>query len=402
MIVGCFVYVFFGSCKDITVGPTALLSILTYTIVANLNADSAVLMTFLTGCFILVLGLLNLGFLMQFLSESTVTGFMNAATFTIASSQLRRLFGISSGKANKFLDSWQTLFTYYGEIRLWDTLLGVFSLALLIGIGQFAKRHKSSIALKYISISRNGLIVFGGILFAYLLYINDLHPFTLTGEVASGFPSFSLPPFSTVHNNETYSFSEMINTMGFSIITIPLVTIIEIVAIAKAFSKGKVVDVTQELIAVGLCNITASFVRSIPITGSFTRSAVNNASGVKTTAGGIMTGIVVLLALGVLTRTFYFIPKTSLAAVILAAMFALVEISKVIQIYRTRRIDVIPFIVTFILSLWLGLDYGIMGGVGVDILFTLYSTSRPHIEMECVNVSYHLRSLNIPDAYDPL
>lgn len=388
LIAGCFIYVLFGSCKDITVGPTALLSIMTYTVVINLNADSAVLITFLSGCIILLLGLLNLGFLMQFLSESTVTGFINAATFTIASAQLRRLFGIKSGSANKFLDSWETLIAHYDEIRLYDTLLGIVSLAVLIGIGKYAQAHKSSTFLKYFSISRNGLVVFGGIIFAYLLHVNDLHPFTLTGEVASGFPSLSLPPFTTVYNNETYSFTQMVDRMGFSIISIPLVTIIEIVAIAKSFSRGKVVDVTQELIAVGLCNIGASFVSSIPITGSFTRSAVNNASGVKTTAAGIPTGIVVLLALGVLTQTFFFIPRASLAAVILAAMFALMEFKKVIKIYRTRRLDIIPFLATFIMSLWLGLDYGIMGGAAIDILFTLYNTSRPKIMMEHVNVSH--------------
>lgn len=361
---------------------------MTYTVVMNLNADSAVLITLLSGCIIFLLGLLNLGFLMQFLSESTVTGFINAATFTIASAQMRRLLGIKSGSANKFLDSWETLINHYDEIRLYDTLLGIASLAILIGIGKYAQAHKSSTILKYFSISRNGLVVFGGIIFAYLLHINDLHPFTLTGEVASGFPSLSLPPFTTVHNNETYSFTQMVDSMGFSIISIPLVTIIEIVAIAKSFSKGKVVDVTQELIAVGLCNIGASFVSSIPITGSFTRSAVNNASGVKTTAGGISTGVVVLLALGILTQTFFFIPRTSLAAVILAAMFALMEFKKVGEIYRTRRLDIIPFLATFIMSLWLGLDYGIMGGAAIDILFTLYNTSRPKIMIEHVNVSY--------------
>jgi solute carrier family 26 (sodium-independent sulfate anion transporter), member 11 len=107
----------------------------------------------------------------------------------------------------------------------------------------------------------------------------------------------------------------MAQALGLSLLTLPLVSILESIAIAKAFSKGKLVDATQEMIALGLCNVFSSFFQSIPITGSFTRTAVNHSSGVRTTLGGVVTGCLVLLALGLLTSTFYFIPKTTLAAV---------------------------------------------------------------------------------------
>ena len=213
----------------------------------------------------------------------------------------------------------------------------------------------------------------------------------MTGEIASGFPSFSLPPFSTVHNNETYNLPDMISSLGLSMVSVPLISIIEAVAIAKSFSKGKIVDVTQEMLALGLCNIASSFFSSIPITGSFTRSAVNHASGVQTTLGGIFTGAVVLLSLGVLTRTFFFIPKTSLAAVIIAAMFTMMEFKKVVEIYKTRRWDILPFLGTFLVSLWKGLEYGILVGVAINVLYTLYITSRPEIKIECLQVSFFLR-----------
>lgn len=116
-------------------------------------------------------------------------------------------------------------------------------------------------------------------------------------------------------DGHVYSFGDMVQALGLSLITLPLVSILESVAIAKAFSKGKIVDATQEMIALGLCNIASSFFLSIPITGSFTRTAVNHNSGVKTTLGGVVTGCLVLLALGLLTSTFYYIPKTTLAAV---------------------------------------------------------------------------------------
>lgn len=388
-------YFVFGSCKDITIGPTAILSLLTYTVVANLNADLAVLTTFLSGVIIFLLGFFNLGFLMQFLSSPTITGFMNAATVTITSGQIRRLLGIKSGSSSEFVDSWVTLFNHYDETKLFDSMLGVTSLALLVGVRYLGQQKKKSIFLRYLSISRNAIVVFGGILIAYLFYKNGIEPFALTGEIASGFPTLSLPPFSTTHNNETYNFSEMINALGLSILSVPLISIIEAVAIAKSFSKGKIVDVTQEMMALGLCNIASSFVSSIPITGSFTRSAVNHASGVKTTASGIYTGLVVLLSLGVLTKTFFFIPKTSLAAVIIAAMFTMMEFKKVAEIYRTKRIDMFPFLGTFIVSLLLGLEIGILVGVAINVVFTLYNTARPHIKIDYVIVIFNVTAQRV-------
>jgi sodium-independent sulfate anion transporter 11 len=201
----------------------------------------------------------------------------------------------------------------------------------------------------------------------------------ITGEIASGFPSITLPPLSTTENGTDYSFSDMISTLGLSTFSLPLISVIEAVAIAKSFNRGKSLDVTQEMIALGLCNIFSSFVRSIPITGSFTRSAVNNASGVKTQFGGIYTGAVVLLSLGLLTRTFEYIPKTSLAAVIIAAMFTMMNFGEVLVIWRTKKIDLVPFFGTFIISLLYGLDMGILVGAGIDILMSVYRTSRPHI-----------------------
>ena len=93
------------------------------------------------------------------------------------------------------------------------------------------------------------------------------------------------------------------------------------------------------------------------------------------------------MSLGVLTQTFYFIPKTSLASVIIAAMFTMMEFRKVIKIYKTKRLDIIPFLGTFLVSLWSGLEIGIIVGVGLNLLITLYSSSRPDITVEQFKVS---------------
>lgn len=115
-------------------------------------------------------------------------------------------------------------------------------------------------------------------------------------------------------------------------------------------AKGKTIDANQEMIALGLCNILGSFVSSMPTTGSFTRTAVNNTSGVRTTLGGIFTGSLVLLALGLLTQTFYFIPKTVLAAVIISAMLFMVEVELAVTLWKTKRKSIVLVLISRSLS----------------------------------------------------
>ena len=365
--------------------------------VVNLNVDFAILGTFLSGFVIFLLGFLNLGFLVQFISTPTIIAFITAATLIIGSGQVRPLLGIKSGSSNEFIETWENVFLHYDEIKFGDTVLGVSSLILLLGMKQLNRVTKWPKFFKYLSIARNAIVVIMGIIVAYLFYINGHQPFRLTGEIKEGLPQFQPPPFSTELNGKTYNFSDMFKALGFSMITIPLVSILESVSIAKAFSKGKIIDATQEMIALGLCNIVSSFASSIPITGSFTRTAVNNASGVKTQLGGCFTGALVLLALGLLTGTFYFIPKTVLAAVIISAMISMIDFHEIGEIYRTRRIDLIPFSATFIFSLVFGLEYGILIGIGISILFTLYITSRPNIKFEIDKISNHEILIVTPD-----
>lgn len=225
--------------------------------------------------------------------------------------------GIKSGSSNEFIEAWKNVFEHLDEIRYTDTILGLLSFSLLMILKKPTFLSRWPVFSKYLSISRNAIIVIIGIIVAYAFHLNGQEPFRLTGEIAKGLPELKLPPFQTKFNGQEYTFMDMFNALGLSLVTLPLVSILESVAIAKSFSKGKIVDATQEMIALGLCNIASSFFQSIPITGSFTRTAVNHNSGVKTTFGGVITGIVVLLALGLLTGTFYFIPKTTLAAVCL-------------------------------------------------------------------------------------
>ncbi|OXU20106.1 hypothetical protein TSAR_005452 [Trichomalopsis sarcophagae] len=384
---GCFVYIFFGSTKDVTVGPTAIMGLLTQPFVLNYGDDFAVLLCFLTGCLITLMGLLRLGFLVDFISMPVICGFTNAAAIIIASSQISTLFGIS-GRSESFIDALKKLVEHFLEIKLWDTLLGVCSILILVLLKNLpGKRHGGNGLQKcmwLICLARNAIVVIAGMVLAYCLSLYDdgKVPFNITGNITEGLPPFQPPPFSTTHKNETYSFIDMMNVLGSSVISVPLIALLESIAIAKAFAKGKTLDSNQEMIAVGLCNLFGSFARSMPTTGSFTRTAVNNASGVKTPMGGLVTGALVLLACGLLTSTFKFIPKATLASVIIVAMYYMLEIRMFRLLWRTRKLDLIPLVITLLVCLTAGLEIGMIVGIAANLVLLLYGTARPGLLIE--------------------
>jgi len=205
---------------------------------------------------------------------------------------------------------------------------------------------------------------------------------SLTGRIKTGLPPFQPPPFSTEEGGSYKNFGDMVSQLGSAIIVIPLIAILESVAIAKAFAGGKPVDASQEMIALGFCNIFGSLVSSMPTTGSFSRTAVNAASGVKSPLGGIFTGGLVILTLQFLIPFCAFIPKASLAAVIITAVIFSVEYHVVMPMWRSKKIDLVPAFLCFFVCILYELEFGILAGVAIQIIFIMYHTARPGIKVE--------------------
>ncbi|CAK9796905.1 Sodium-independent sulfate anion transporter [Anthophora quadrimaculata] len=381
---GCFVYLVFGSCKDITVGPTAIMALLSQHHVIRLGSDIAVFLCFLSGCVILFMGVLHLGFLIEFVSMPVISGFTNAAAMIIGTSQLGTLLGLN-GRSDSFIDAIVKVVNHANEITPWDPLLGVCSMIILICLKNLPGKKNGTLFEKFmwvISLARNALVVIFGIILSYSLFVYDIKPFKITGNITGGLPPFALPPFYIARGNDTYNFKELVSELGSTVVSVPLIAILESIAISKAFAKGKTVDANQEMLALGLCNIFGSFSRSMPTTGSFTRTAVNNASGVKTPMGGVITGCLVLLACGLLTSTFEFIPKATLAAVIIVAMYYMLELHIFIVLWRTKKIDLIPLTVTLLSCLAIGPEYGMIAGIAVNLILLLYFAARPGLLIE--------------------
>ncbi|KAF5289752.1 hypothetical protein FQA39_LY03669 [Lamprigera yunnana] len=416
-LLDCVVYFVFGTCKDINIGPTAIMALMIQPHVEKMGPDMAVLITFISGCIIFLFGLLHLGFLVEFFSYPVIAGFTTAAAIQIGSSQIKSLLGIP-GKANEFLEAWINVFKNIKQINVWDTLLGVVSIILLIcmkQLGGFGSRNSRpewsffrnafSKIIWLVSIARNAVVVIMGTVLAWALCEYGEKPFALTGNIGKGLPTLQVPPFSTEFNNQTYTFLDMVKQYQSSIAFVPLIAVLEHVAISKAFAKGKTIDATQEMLALGLCNLSGSFIRSMPVTGSFTRTAVNHASGVQTPLAGLVVTGMVLLALGFLTSTFFFIPKATLAAVVICAMIYVIDYKAIRILWKTKKLDLLPFGVTLIASLIIGLEYGILIGIACNLLFILHSSARPSIEIEREKFPLHdvfvvtpSRSLHFPSA----
>lgn len=370
-LLASFIYCILGSSRNVTIGPTAIMALMVQRF-ALLSPDFAVFASFACGVIIITLGLLNLGSLVQFISMPVTAGFTTAAALQIGSLQVKSLLGLP-GRSTEFLDAWIHICNNIGGARLWDSVLGVLTIGFLLALKRLGelKRGKYAGLAKYVSLGRNALAVFIGSLIAYFLTRGgQVAPFALTGEIKAGFPPFQIPPMQTTVGNQTLYVTDMLETMGSALAAIPLIGILEVIVVAKSFgeftirrfknnnsisinkytyfvAQGRPVDATQEIIALGCCNLLGCFVSSMPVTGSFTRTAVNSASGSRTPFGGIVTGILVLLSVGFLTGTFQFIPKATLAAIIITAMVFMMEFHTAKRIWLTRS-KVMVFFFPFI------------------------------------------------------
>ncbi|XP_075296771.1 sodium-independent sulfate anion transporter isoform X4 [Opisthocomus hoazin] len=281
-----------------------------------------------------------------------------------------------------------------GETRAGDAVLGLACLAALAGLRAMksrlpraARAEPLAARVSYLIVwtsatARNALVVLFAGLVAYSFQVMGSQPFTLTGSIPRGLPAFRLPCFSMAAPNGTVPFGTMVEDMGVGLAVVPLMGLLETVAIAKAFASQNDyrIDPNQELLAMGCANVLGSFVSAYPVTGSFGRTAVNAQSGVCTPAGGLVTGAVVLLSLAYLTSLFYYIPKAALAAVIISAVVPMFDAGIFRTLWRVKRLDLVPLCVTFLLCFW-EIQYGIVAGVLVSGILLLYSIARPPIKV---------------------
>ncbi|KAF9416924.1 hypothetical protein HW555_005840 [Spodoptera exigua] len=339
---GCFVYIVLGGCRAVPAGPTAIASLLTYQVAGGV-VEKAILLAFLAGLVELLMGVLGLGFLINFVSGPVSSGFTSAVALMIATSQVKDLFAISVS-GTTFLQQWISIFRNLHAASLWDPVLGFSCIALLLimrKIGMIKLGEKSedgpstrqkviSKCLWMVSTCRNAIVVVAtGLLGFWFVATYGQPPVRLMGTYVRA-------------DNSTADFLDMVSEMGSGLLVIPLIVLLEDIAICKAFSDGRTIDATQEMIALGVAGIANSFMQAYPGGGSLARSVVSNGSGVKTTLNGLYTGVMVILALQFFTQYFEYIPKAALAAVIVSAILFMVEYNVIKPMWRAKKLDLIP------------------------------------------------------------
>ena len=228
-----------------------------------------------------------------------------------------------------------------------------------------------------------------------LLNVYNIDVLTLTGKVDSGLPAWQLPwkfniNQTTPLNLTGYSYSpfDLAQEFGLGLIMIPLVSILQHLAIAKHYAGNKKMAASQEMIALGFCQFIGSFTGSAAVTASFGRSAVNNISGVRTPFGGIITGTIIILTIAFLCPFMAFIPTSALSAVIVNSMIFTIELSTPVKLWKGNKSDLVPYSLAFIIGLLVSVEMGLIVGTLVHMTILVYTTSSPQIKFH--ETSTHL------------
>ncbi len=357
----------FGSSRQLATGPVAIVSLMTAAAIGSMNLDTETAMVYaaflalLVGLFQLALGLLRLGVLIDFLSHPVVIGFTNAAALIIGSSQVSKLFGLDIEKGEHHYQTVWNIILALPETHMVTLVMGCFSLFLLI----YLKRSFPTLPNVLITV----------VICTALSWFLDFEGKggAVVSEIPAGLPSFGIPTIDSSHFSKLFLTAMMIALIGF----------VEAVSVAKAIASQtrQRLSANQELVGQGLGNISSSLFHGYPVSGSFSRSAVNFTAGARTAFSSVVTGALVGVTLLFLTPLLYHLPQATLAAVIIMAVVGLIHIDPIKHAWKVHRHDGIVAIVVFFVTLIVAphLEQGVLVGVILSLGLFLYRTMSPRL-----------------------
>ncbi|BDS09674.1 SulP family inorganic anion transporter [Aureispira anguillae] len=365
-----FVYAILGTSRQLGVGPVAMDSLLVAVAVSQFaQAESdqyialVILLAMIVGGIQLLMGFLRLGFLVNFLSHPVISGFTSAAALLIGFSQLKYLMGVDLERSQFLHEILWSAFQNIGNINPYAMLIGLLGMGIIISL----KKRKSSIPAPLV-------VVVLGIIGVWSFGL-DAQGVAIVKTIPKGLPSPSFP---------ILDWNSIQQLMG-SAFTLALVGFMEAIAISKAIhvrhNDYKIVP-NQELIALGMANIMGAIFQSFPTTGGFSRSAVNDQAGAKTNLAALISATFIVVTLLFLTPLFYYLPKAVLASIIMVAVFKLVSVEDARLLWEgNQKRDFAILMVTFVATLTIGIQKGILLGVIFSIINMLYDTMYPHITL---------------------
>lgn len=358
-------YALLGTSRQLAVGPVAMVSLLVATGVGAIAPAGsaeyvalAIALAGMVGVLQLAMGVLRLGALVTFLSHPVVSGFTSAAAIIIGLSQLEHLLGVRLQKSPRLHELVVDAAGALGDTHAITLAIGAGSIAVLLLLKRWRPRFPGAIT-----------VVVLGTLLTWALGLAD-RGVRIVGEVPSGLPLPSVPALDL----------SRLGALLPTAITIALVGFLESISVAKAFARknGYEVDANQELRALGAANVVGLFSGAYPVTGGFSRTAVNAQAGARTGLASIITAVVIGVSLVLFTPLFYYLPRAVLAAIVMAAVIGLVDVREPVHLWRVKRTDAVLLGLTFVATLFLGIEEGIVTGVAASLGLFVWRSTRPH------------------------
>jgi len=374
-------YALFGSSSTLAVGPVAVVSLMTAAAVGEVAATgtpeymgAALALALLSGLFLLLLGILRLGFLASLLSHPVISGFISASGLLIAASQLKHILGIDAG-GHTLLDLSESLAKGLGSANVPTILIGVAATAFLFWVRSSLKPLLRKLGagprLADMAAKTGPVVAVLATILVVDLFSLDSEGVKVVGAVPSGIPPVSVPPMDL----------DLWRSLIPSAILISVVGFVESVSVAQtlAAKRRERIDPNRELLGLGAANIAASLGGGYPVTGGFSRSVVNFDAGARTPLAGVLTAGGIALTALFLTPVFHQLPKATLAATIVVAVLSLVDLGALKRAWIYSKSDFAAMATTIVLTLVLGVEAGIIAGVGLSVLLFLVRSARPHM-----------------------
>ena len=360
------VYTIMGTSRQLAVGPVAMDSLLVAAGLGTLSIvglgeyiQMAILLSLMVGIIHLILGIFKMGFFVSFLSKPVISGFTSGAALIISLSQVKYLTGIPIAQNNKLQDFIFSILKSEIPIHVTTLILGLSCIFFLLFIKKLNKKIPSAL-----------VVVFFSTLWVYY-YDKNLEGVAIIGEIPQGLPSIKFPKLDWLVIKNLFPIA----------LTISIVAFTEAISISKGLAeKNKLYNLNpnQELLALGSANIFGSFFQSYPTTGGFSRTAVNSQAKAKTGVASLICALLIALTLSFFTDLFFYVPKTVLAAIIISAVLRLIDIKYAIRLYKSRKDEFAVLVLTFILTLFVGIIQGIFFGIILSLLLLVYRASKPH------------------------
>ena len=361
-------YALVGTSRQMSVGPVALDSILVAVGVGSLaqvGTDAyialAVMLAATIGLLQLLMGFSRLGFLVNFLSYPVLVGFTSAAAIITALSQLSHVLGVTAPAGFGFSHLLASVLQRPEQINPITLTLGVGAILAMLGLKRWFPRLPGPL-----------IVVVACTILVWSLTL-DKQQVKIVGDIPLGLPNLTFPTLDW----ETF---RLLFPLA---LTMALVGFAQSISVAKTFAhkNNYHIEPNRELIGLGLANLGASLSHGYPVTGGFSRSAVNANAGAKTSIATIVTALLIGLTLLLFTQTVYYLPNAVLAAIVLVSAAGLIDFKEIRYLFRVKKSEGLLLTFTFVATLVFGVIHGLLLGVIASILLFITLNTRPHAAM---------------------